>query len=48
MKTISIIGAGVGGLTSAIYLQNHGYQVTIYEKKQSTWWENGHYRRIRL
>lgn len=32
MKKISIVGAGVGGLTSGIYLQNQGYQVTIYEK----------------
>jgi len=32
MKKISIIGAGIGGLTSGIYLQNNGYQVTIHEK----------------
>lgn len=32
MKTISIIGAGIGGLTSAIYLQNNGYNVKIFEK----------------
>lgn len=32
MTNISIIGAGVGGLTAAIYLQKEGYQVTIYEK----------------
>lgn len=32
MTTISIIGAGIGGLTSGIYLQNNGYDVKIYEK----------------
>lgn len=32
MKKISIIGAGIGGITSGIYLQNQGYQVSIYEK----------------
>lgn len=34
MKTISIIGAGVGGLTSAIFLQNHGYHIrSLFMKK---------------
>ncbi len=32
MKKIAIIGAGIGGLTAGIYLQNNGYQVTIFEK----------------
>ncbi|WP_259679729.1 NAD(P)-binding protein [Leuconostoc citreum] len=32
MQNISIVGAGVGGLTTGIYLQSEGYQVTIYEK----------------
>ncbi|WP_220751224.1 phytoene desaturase family protein [Apilactobacillus xinyiensis] len=31
-KNIAIVGAGVGGLTTAIYLQHAGYQVTIFEK----------------
>lgn len=32
-KTISVIGSGVGGLTTAIRLQKAGYQVSIYEKE---------------
>lgn len=32
MKTVSVIGAGVAGLASAIRLQKLGYQVHIYEK----------------
>lgn len=35
MTKIAIIGAGVGGLSTGIYLQNAGYEVDIYEK-------NGH------
>lgn len=31
-KTVSIIGAGIGGLSAGIRLQNAGYQVNIYEK----------------
>lgn len=31
-KTISIIGAGIAGMSAAIYLQENGYEVTIYEK----------------
>lgn len=32
MKKTIVIGAGVGGLSAAIKLQNQGYQVEIYEK----------------
>ena len=31
-KKVVIIGAGVGGLTTGIYLAQKGYQVSIYEK----------------
>ncbi|WP_395319814.1 phytoene desaturase family protein [Fructilactobacillus frigidiflavus] len=31
-KKIAVVGAGVGGLTTAIQLQHQGYDVTIYEK----------------
>lgn len=33
-KTISVIGAGVAGLASAIRLQHEGYNVTIFEKEK--------------
>ena len=32
MKRVLVIGAGIGGLSAAIRLQNAGYQVEIYEK----------------
>ncbi|MGO1589330.1 MAG: phytoene desaturase family protein [Alkalibacterium gilvum] len=32
-KTVSVVGAGVAGLASAIRLQNEGYIVTLYEKE---------------
>lgn len=31
-KKIIVIGAGIGGLTAAIHLAKHGYQVTVLEK----------------
>lgn len=31
---IAIIGGGIGGLMSALYLSQDGYQVTIYEKEE--------------
>ena len=31
-KKVIIIGVGPGGLTSAMLLQNEGYDVVIYEK----------------
>lgn len=31
-KRVLVIGAGIGGLSAAIHLQNAGYQVEIYEK----------------
>lgn len=34
MKKIIVIGAGTAGLVSAIYLQNEGYDVHIYEKNE--------------
>ena len=30
----AIIGGGVGGLLSALYLSNQGVEVTIYEKEE--------------
>lgn len=32
MKSISIIGSGLGGLSAAIRLAHNGYNVTVYEK----------------
>ena len=32
-KTVSVIGEGVAGQSSAIRLQNAGYIVTLYEKE---------------
>ncbi|MDN6194483.1 MAG: NAD(P)-binding protein, partial [Alkalibacterium sp.] len=32
-KIVSVVGAGVAGLASAIRLQNEGYIVTLYEKE---------------
>lgn len=34
MKKILVIGAGMGGLSAAIRLQNEGYEVEIFEKTQ--------------
>ena len=34
-KTSAIIGAGIGGITTAIYLARNGYKVDIYEKNSS-------------
>ena len=31
-KTVAIIGAGLGGLSAAITLAHHGYQVKVFEK----------------
>jgi phytoene desaturase len=31
-KTVVIIGAGIGGITTAIYLARQGYSVSVYEK----------------
>ncbi len=33
MKRVIVIGAGMGGLSAAIRLQNAGYEVEIYEKE---------------
>ncbi|MBQ0138752.1 MAG: phytoene desaturase [Kurthia sp.] len=33
MKKISVVGAGPGGLTSAMLLANAGYDVTVFEKE---------------
>ncbi|MCH2193598.1 FAD-dependent monooxygenase [Kordia sp.] len=35
MKTITIIGAGIGGLTTALALEQKGFQVVIYEQAKT-------------
>jgi phytoene dehydrogenase-like protein len=35
MKTVSIFGAGISGLTTAHELNRRGYDVTVYEKLDS-------------
>jgi phytoene desaturase len=34
-KTSVIIGAGIGGIATAVYLAKKGYEVTVYEKNSS-------------
>lgn len=34
-KTACIVGAGIGGITTSIYLAQKGYQVTVFEKNAS-------------
>ncbi len=34
-KTAAIIGAGIGGITTAIYLAKNGYTVNVYEKNST-------------
>ena len=34
-KTAVIIGAGIGGISTAIYLSKNGYSVSVYEKNQT-------------
>jgi phytoene dehydrogenase-like protein len=34
-KKATIIGAGIGGIATAIYLSKNGYIVDIYEKNSS-------------
>lgn len=32
-KKVLVVGAGMGGLSAAIRLQNEGYDVEVYEKE---------------
>lgn len=34
-KSAAIIGAGIGGITTAVYLAKNGYKVNVYEKNSS-------------
>jgi len=34
-RTAVIIGAGIGGITTAVYLAKNGYNVSVYEKNRS-------------
>ena len=34
-KSAAIIGAGIGGIATAIYLAKNGYKVDVYEKNSS-------------
>ena len=34
-KNAAIIGAGIGGIATAVYLAKHGYKVTVFEKNAS-------------
>jgi phytoene desaturase len=43
-KSIAVIGAGPGGLTAAMILAKHGYQVRVYEKQARVGGRNGAFR----
>jgi phytoene dehydrogenase-like protein len=32
-KSVVIIGAGIGGIATSVYLSRKGYDVSVYEKK---------------
>ena len=34
-KSAAIIGAGIGGITTAIFLAKSGYNVTVFEKNST-------------
>ena len=34
-KSAAIIGAGIGGITTAIYLAKNGYEVSVFEKNST-------------
>jgi phytoene desaturase len=34
-KTAIVIGAGIGGIATSIFLSRHGYEVTVFEKNSS-------------
>ena len=35
VKSAAIIGAGIGGIATAVYLARNGYKVDIFEKNSS-------------
>ncbi|WKL05022.1 FAD-dependent oxidoreductase [Paenibacillus amylolyticus] len=37
MKRAAIVGAGIGGLTSALLLNRQGWDVTVYERGSLRW-----------
>ena len=41
-KSAIIIGAGIGGITTALYLAKNGYDVNVYEKNPSPGGRCGH------
>ncbi|MBE2254745.1 MAG: phytoene desaturase [Ignavibacteria bacterium] len=45
MKSVIICGAGIGGLTTAIYLKNSGYDVTVFEKNNSPGGKMGEFKK---
>ena len=34
-KSAAVIGAGIGGIATAIYLAKNGYNVTVFEKNSA-------------
>lgn len=45
MKSVIICGAGIGGLTTAIYLKNSGFDVTVFEKNNSPGGKMGEFKK---
>ncbi|QHT46452.1 phytoene desaturase family protein [Halobacillus sp. ACCC02827] len=44
MRKIAVIGAGPGGLASAMILASQGYEVDVYEKQAYVGGRNGHFQ----